>query len=383
MMAAAVVGGSTVAATAAPQATQPSRLVQVPLTPAKARVVVDAGTGAILEAANDRTPLPVASAIKLLTALVVEPRVKSTDSVRISKRAAGMPALKLPTKAGQRWGADGLLHAMLLASANDAAVALAERAGGGTTRGYHDLFRAEARILHLQDAPTLQDPAGLDDEFSVGGGNLISARDMAIVARAFLGRRDLAAIVRLSEYRFTGGDGKPHRVVSHDRFIRTYPGAIGLKTGYTRRSGYTLVAAARRDGHTLIAVVIQSANTVQEAGDLLDAGFAMVRRGGRGLGHLPEPGPAVGPAATRNGSAPGRQTALTRTDGARPVPVTASTPTTANAGWSATGALQAAALIACFVAALVVVRRRAVVRRRNAMQRRRRREATRRSAARH
>ena len=104
----------------------------------------------------------MASAIKLFTALVVDGLVKPTDLVPISKRAASMPYLKLSAKAGQHWRADGLLHAMLLASANDAAVAMAEQAGRGTKGGYERLFTSEAAALHLQDSPTLQDPAGLD-----------------------------------------------------------------------------------------------------------------------------------------------------------------------------------------------------------------------------
>ena len=193
-----IVSGGQAEAASSP----PKPVVRLPA--AKAAVVVDAGTGAVLAASNDRTPVPVASAIKIFTALVVQHRVKPADAVPISARAASMPFLKMSAKAGQRWKADGLMHALLLASANDAAVALAERAGGGTTAGYQRLFRSEAKTLHLQDGPTLQDPAGLDDEFSVGGGNLISARDLAIVARAFLRQPDLASIVKLPEYRFRG-----------------------------------------------------------------------------------------------------------------------------------------------------------------------------------
>ncbi len=350
----------------------PTPPVQLP--PAKASVVVDVGTGAVLEASNDRTPVAVASAIKIFTALVVHGRVKPADLVPISKRAASMPFLKLSAPAGQRWRADGLLHAMLVASANDAAVALAERAGGGTTAGYERLFRAEAHTLQLQDSPTLRDPAGLDDEFSVGGGNLISARDLAIVARAYLGQPDLAAISLLSEYRFPGGDGRQHRVVSHDRFLRTYPGAIGLKTGHTARSGYTLVAAARRSGHTLVAVVIQSANTVQEASDLLDAGFASVRRGGRAIGQLPGLGDRSARSDRPTQVASPSRSVRTTGDASRRLPAGASIGVPANSGWSLTGAVETAVLVLAAMACLVVLRRRQVVRRREAVRRRRLRE---------
>ena len=96
------------------------------MAPPKAEIVVDAKTGAIWSAVNDRVPLGVASTIKLVTALIVYGRVPGNDRVPISLRAASMPARKINAKPGQRWGADGLLRAMLIASANDAAVALAE-----------------------------------------------------------------------------------------------------------------------------------------------------------------------------------------------------------------------------------------------------------------
>lgn len=334
-----------------------------PVAPPKAAVVVDAGTGAVLTAVNDRTPVPVASAIKIFTALVVHQLVKPTDRVPISRRAAGMPARKLNLKAGQRWTGDALLHAMLLASANDAAVAMAEQAGGGTTSGYERLFRAEVRALRLQDRPTMRDPAGLDDEFSVDGGNLMSARDLAIVARAFLARPDLAQIVREPEYRFAGGDGHQHRVANHNRFLGMYPGAIGVKTGHTKRSGYTLVAAARRAGHTLIAVVVDSGTTIEQASRMLDRGFAAVRGRARALAYLPGP-----ERAARPGSGPVRvaRRSTRRSDGRAPGKVPAGRPE--GHGGSPTAPVVAGMVLVGLVG-MVVLRRQEVLRRQRARAR--------------
>lgn len=239
----------------------------------RAAVLVDAETGEVLSAHNAREPLGVASTAKLLSALVAGSRLEGDELVPVSARAAGMPALKLTLKAGERWRADQLLHAMLLCSCNDAAVALAE-AAGGSLEGFADLMDTAAEGLGLADQPVLRDPAGLDDEFSVDGGNRISARDLAIVTRAFLADDQLADIVALPEYRFDGGDGEPHSVKNHNRLLTSYPGAIGVKTGYTRRAGYSLVAAARRSGRTLIAVVVGSPNMYAQASALLDRGFA-------------------------------------------------------------------------------------------------------------
>ncbi|MDQ3757431.1 MAG: serine hydrolase, partial [Actinomycetota bacterium] len=235
---------------------------------------MDADTGAVIEGGNEREPMRVASVLKVLTALVAIEHLPLDGEVPVSARAEGMPARKMQLKQGEVWRVEHLVHALLLVSANDAAVALAERAAG-TLEAFGDLFVATAVRLGMEDDPILRDPAGLDDEFSVEGGNLVSARDVAIATRAFLASPELAPIVTLSEYRFTGGDGQPHHLRNHNRLLTLYPGAIGVKTGYTKRAGHSLVAAARRDGRTVLAVVLGAPDPYRSAAALLDRVFAV------------------------------------------------------------------------------------------------------------
>ncbi len=293
----AVAGPAPAAAPSAVQTPDPAATT-VPLPPPAASVLVDADTGAVIAGTNERTPLLVASTTKIITALVVRDQLADDAVVPVSPLAAGMPARKLTLLAGERWRAIDLLHAMLLCSCNDAAVALAE-AAGGSIDGFGKLLDAKAAELGMVDGPVLADPSGLDDESSIGGGNLVSARDLAIATRAFLGDPVLAGIVLMSEYRFLGGDGEPHRVVNHNRLLETYTGAIGVKTGYTERSGASLVAAARRDGRTMIAVVLRSPSTYVQAGELLDRGFATPRHQQEGLPPL-TPAAAVGGGGDRS-----------------------------------------------------------------------------------
>ncbi len=266
---------------------------------ATATITFDVASGRVLQADNARTRLRVASTFKVLTALVVRANVPVDDDVPISARAEAVPPLKLTMQPGTRWNADALLHAMLIASLNDAAVALAERAGGGSLHGFDAAVSAEARRLGLADAPVLHDPAGLDDDSSVDGGNLISARDLAIATRAFLADPLLASIVRLPVYHFAGGDGRPHVVYNHNAFLQTYDGAVGVKTGYTAKSGHSLIAAATRGGRTLAVVVVGSGDPVGVASARLDAAFATAP-GANGTGDvLPRVGVApVGLAGT-------------------------------------------------------------------------------------
>lgn len=287
----AVALGGTSMAAAAPltgAASDPSGAAQAR---PRAWILVDAATGQVLDAGNDREALPPASLTKLLTALVAAGTLHPDDTLTVSPIAAGEPAMKINMQPGQVWRFQDALYSLLLSSANDAAAALAERVGGSLD-GFAAMMQHAGDELQLADDPVLQDPAGLDNSFSVDGGNLLSARDVAIVARAVLAQPLLAQVVATPVYRFTGPDGAQHRLGNHNRLLTTYPGAIGLKTGYTVKSGEDLAAAARRNGRTLIAVVMGAPNLWRNAAALLDEGFARPA-GAPGTGDVLPPVPAA------------------------------------------------------------------------------------------
>jgi D-alanyl-D-alanine carboxypeptidase (penicillin-binding protein 5/6) len=244
-----------------------------PLPAPKTWIVVDAGSGAVLNQGNDREPRPPASLTKLLTALIAVEQFPPGTPIPVSARAAAEPPTKLNMQPGQVWSFGDALYALLLSSANDAAAALAERLGG-TLEGFAAEMQAAGLQLGLQDNPVLEDPAGLDDDNSVLGGNLLSARDLAIIARAALAQPLLASVVATPVYEFVGPDGIHHRLGNHNELLKTYPGAIGMKTGYTAKSGADLIGAARRNGRTLIAVVLGAPSTYKDVTALLDRGFS-------------------------------------------------------------------------------------------------------------
>lgn len=262
----------------------------------KSWIVVDADSGAVIDAGNDRAAVPAASVFKLFTALLTVENLKPHTPVPISPRAEGMPARKINVKAGQVWDSDDLLHALLLVSANDAAVALAERLGG-SEQGFADLMVRTGKALGLSDSPVLLDPAGLDDEFSYLGGNRISARDLAIITRAAMSYPQIMSIVAMPDYRFQGGDGLGHRLLNHNRFLKMYDGAIGMKTGYTKKAGHTFIGAARRGDRTCVAVVLNAPDYYRSAAGLLDSCFATPVAALVDKPHLPEvvigPGPVT------------------------------------------------------------------------------------------
>jgi D-alanyl-D-alanine carboxypeptidase len=236
-------------------------------------VLVDADTGKVLAAKNEHEAHLTASTVKILTALVALERLPLDSEVPVSARAASQQEYKINMKEGEVWKLSDALHSLLVISANDAAFAIAERASGSIEQFAEDAD-ATAERLGARDT-TFGDPAGLDDRNAYAGGSRMSAYDLAVVARNFLAVPELAAMSRLLTYEFTDPTGTQRHLTNHnDGFLTTYPGATGLKTGYTRNANRTLVTSATRDGRTMIAVVLGTWDDTGWAGFLLDQGFS-------------------------------------------------------------------------------------------------------------
>jgi D-alanyl-D-alanine carboxypeptidase len=201
-----------------------------------------------------------------------------------------------------------------MVSANDAAVAIAERVAG-SRENFSAVMARTAERLHMQDHPVLNDPAGLDDEFSVGGGNRISAFDLAVATRAAMAVDQIRAVVATQVYRFRGPDNNDHRLLNHNLMLKTYPGGIGVKTGYTKHAGHSLITAATRDGRTMVSVVLNAPDPDHFSAALLDKGFATPLAAEAAREHMPAVvgDASLDPAASQ---APG----LVRTPTAHAVP---------------------------------------------------------------
>ena len=324
----------------------------------KAWILVDADTGNVINANDDHSPMRPASISKVLTAIIAVEHLPPDSMVPVSPTAQGTESVNLGVKVGQVWTFTDILHAMLMMSANDAAIALAERVSGTREAFAAEMARTGA-ALRLVDQPVLRDPAGLDDQFSVGGGNLISAYDLAIIARAALAIPDIRQIVALPQYRFTAPDGVVHEIHNVDRGLELYPGAIGVKTGYTKSAGDTYMAAATRGGRTMVAIVLQSPDIYRSAAALLDLGFATPAGKESRVDRLPAVGNPV--------SAP---TSSTPTSVARPASGGVAAPAPRSPGlwdrWLRDVVIAVAAALLVLAVVVVVLRRRAVLRRRRA-----------------
>jgi serine-type D-Ala-D-Ala carboxypeptidase (penicillin-binding protein 5/6) len=272
---AAFVGAATVAV-AVLMPTVPAAAAGLPAP--KADIVVDAGSGRILIGDNIHEALHPASTAKIMTALTAVERLCPGALVTANARDATVETMRIGLPIAKPWPFDEMMASMMMVSANDAAYAIADTAGGSLD-GFATDQAATARQLGLRDS-TLGDPAGLDDQTSYKGGPYMSAYDLAIATRNALAVPDIAKWAALHEYSFVDPAGVSHHLVNHNKMLPgggfDYLGAIGFKTGFTNRSQHTLVAAATRNGRTLIAVVLGAPDAgYQEAASLLDAGFAM------------------------------------------------------------------------------------------------------------
>jgi D-alanyl-D-alanine carboxypeptidase (penicillin-binding protein 5/6) len=273
-------------------------------------VLVDVNTGNVLAGYNERLPVPPASLTKVLTALIAASYLPSNARVLGTKVSWNAYPNTVGIEVGVAWPLNEVLQSLLVLSANDAAYAIAQRLSGSLA-AFAGVMERSAHQIGMQDSPVFHDPAGLDGTEGYRGGNLVSARDLAIAGRDLLGVPELAGIVKEQQYHFVDPTGVAHWLPSMDEtFLESYIGAVGIKTGYTDRAGDCLMAAATRGGRTMLAVVMNGYNPTATAIDLLNEGFATTASRERAADRLPPmalPSPlkkVAPPAHATSGAAP-------------------------------------------------------------------------------
>lgn len=234
---------------------------------AQAAILIDADSGQVLFEKNISERLGMASTTKIMTALTVLRLTEPSETVTISKEAVGIEGSSVYLCEGEKMTVEQLLYALLLSSANDAAVALSVFSAGSVDSFVTEMnaYAAElgARNTHFVN------PHGLADSE-----HYTTAYDLALISRVALNNELLRTI--FSTYKkslpFNGEENK-RLAVNHNRLLKSYEGAVGIKTGYTKATGRCLVSAAERDGLTLICVTLNSPNDWQEHAAMLDYGF--------------------------------------------------------------------------------------------------------------
>lgn len=241
---------------------------------ADSAVLMDTVTGTVLYSKNADLALPPASVTKIMTLLLFMEEVDSgnislTDEISVSEYAASMGGSQVFLEAGESMSAEDMLKSVIIASANDAAVALAEKVAGG-----EEAFvgRMNERAAELgMDNTHFENVTGLDDETVK---HLTSAYDIALMSRELLKHPTITKYSTIWMDTIRNG---AFGLTNTNRLISFYDGATGLKTGSTSKAGFCMSATAMRDGMHLIAVIM-GADTRdmrnEAARQLLDYGFA-------------------------------------------------------------------------------------------------------------
>src|SRR5262245_8038090 len=234
---------------------------------AKAAVLMEMETGKILWEKNKQAPRPPASTAKILTALVALDRVPLKEVVTVSITATANRSSTVALKNGERLTVQNLLYALLLQFNNDAALVLASRIGGSTPN-FVQIMNQKARSLGAIHSKFFN-PTGMHHR-----GQVTTAGDLALITKVALANPEFRRIVATKSYPWKSSTWEGTMDNSNE-LLKSYTGAIGVKTGSTREAGHCLVAAAQREDKTLIAVVLgsQEKQVWQDAKTLLDHGF--------------------------------------------------------------------------------------------------------------
>jgi D-alanyl-D-alanine carboxypeptidase (penicillin-binding protein 5/6) len=252
----------------APAATPPR-----PRVSAETAIVIDARTGETLYGRAADRRHAIASTTKIMTAIVARERADLTDVFPASSYRPAPIESQIRLRRGERLTLEDLLEALLLPSANDAAMAIAEGVSG-TRAEFVAAMNERAGALGLEGT-SFANPIGLDDP-----DNYSTASDLAQLARVFLRDKELAAIVDEPRARLETG-ARPRTVVNRNRLVAQYAWVNGVKTGRTQQAGYVLVGSATRNGSTVISVVTGEPSEAARDADslaLLRYGLGQFRR---------------------------------------------------------------------------------------------------------
>ena len=240
----------------------------------KSAILIEATTGTVLYEQNPDEALPPASVTKVMTLLLVmeaidEGRIKLDDMVSTSERAASMGGSQIYLKVGEEMSVEDMVKSVVIASANDAACALAEFVSG-SEEAFVKAMNDRAAELGMENT-NFENTNGLDD---TSKNHVTSARDIALMSAELIKHE---TILKYSSIWMDTVRGGEFGLTNTNRLVRFYRGCTGLKTGSTSKAGFCISATAERDGMHLVCVIM-GAETRDirnaEAQKLLDWGFA-------------------------------------------------------------------------------------------------------------
>ena len=237
---------------------------------ARSAALYEPETKRFLYLENENERLAMASTTKIMTALLALENLDLKKVIEVPSEAVGIEGSSLYLNEGEILTAESLIYGLMLGSANDAAVALALEISG-SLENFSALMNERAAKIGLSDT-NFKNPHGLDDKE-----HYTTARELALITAEALKNEDFKTISSCYKKEIESSD-KTRVLVNHNKLLKSYDGCIGVKTGYTKKSGRSLVSAAERDGLTLIAVTINAPDDWRDHTALLDYGYSLLEK---------------------------------------------------------------------------------------------------------
>ncbi len=244
----------------------PVRLIPVnaeAATKGRAECVVEVTSRRFLHEENAEAHLPMASTTKILTAIMIIEDCTLSDVVTVPPEAAGVEGSSVYLKAGEEYTVQDLLYGLMLRSGNDCAVTLALHHSGSIGAFAHEMTRRAEKMG--AEHSRFENPHGLPDDR-----HYTTARDLALIAAYAMQNETFREIVSTSYYEPRGWKNK-------NKFLSSYEGANGIKTGFTTAAGRCLVTSAERQGMTLVSVLLNCPQTYERTEELFDDLYARYR----------------------------------------------------------------------------------------------------------
>lgn len=230
---------------------------------ATAAVLIDADSGRILYSKNSDKIMKPASTTKIMTALIALSKAQPDEIVKVSPFAASQEGSSMYLAPGEQVSMRDLVYGLMLPSGNDAAVAIAEHISGSSDK-FAQLMTQTARELGCKNT-AFKNPNGLDAD-----GHHTTAYELAQITREALKNPVFCEIAATSNYTDTSG----RSFSNHNKLLYMYDGCTGVKTGFTKKSGRTLVSSATRNGVSLIAVTLNAPDDWNDHTKMFDLGFS-------------------------------------------------------------------------------------------------------------
>ena len=228
--------------------------------------VYELNSGRVISSHNENKKLPMASTTKILTCITAIENFDLNTLVEVKDNCVGIEGSSIYLKKGERLTIKELLYGLMLRSGNDCAECIASSII--SRNEFISLMNETARKIGATNS-NFTNPHGLHDE-----NHYTTAHDLAIIASEALKNKTFAEIVSTYKHRIPMKESGYRYLMNHNKMLRIYDGAIGVKTGFTKKSGRCLVSAAERDGVTLVAVTLNDPDDWADHKNMLDNGFS-------------------------------------------------------------------------------------------------------------